>query len=593
MPRLDATRRQLLLLAILILVSLSSAAIAIGSLYQAAMNQQRTMLREVAVSQASLIDAVAAFDARWPSDFPGSAIDGTLFQVRAANAAYEGFGDTGEFTLARRDGDQILFMLSHRFGESQPGEAATVPWRSELAEPMRRALSGDATTLVGLDYRGERVLAAAQPIAGLGWGLVAKIDLAEVQRPFFIAAAVSLVLTLLLASAGVWLFLHVTNPLLRELAEREARFRALFANAPNGIALVDQHGRPRISNPALHRFLGRTAEALAETPFSEFTHPEDLNTDRALYQRLWDGEIPSYQLEKRYLRADGTIIWGLLTVALIKDDRGTVLGAVAMVTDISEQRRMRQELTEAYERSVEIEKLSALGSFVGGVAHEVKNPLMGLINYLDYLKLHITEPKLVDILGRARHQVKRIDTIVDGILHYARGSAGHLAPTSIAKVVDAIAGLLQNPLATSDAQLTQCISPDLPELLTDPVIVEQALLNLVLNAIDAVKDQEQRRIEISAEQAGEAVELTVDDSGPGVPEALIGRIFDPFFTTKPPGVGTGLGLSVTARNLNLIGGDLTVTRGALGGARFVIRLPVEPPDALRQQHRPDGELGAL
>jgi C4-dicarboxylate-specific signal transduction histidine kinase len=254
---------------------------------------------------------------------------------------------------------------------------------------------------------------------------------------------------------------------------------------------------------------------------------------------------------------------------------------------------MQQELTEAYERSVEIEKLSALGSFVGGVAHEVKNPLMGLINYLDYLKLHIAEPRLVDILARARHQVKRIDTIVDGILHYARGSVGHLAPTSIAKVVDAIAGLLENPLATSDAQLTQCISPDLPELLTDPVIVEQALLNLVLNAIDAVKDEEQRRIEISAEQVGQAIRLTVDDSGPGVPDALAARIFDPFFTTKPPGVGTGLGLSVTSRNLKLIGGGLTVTRGALGGARFVIMLPLEPPDALRQQRQPDDELGEL
>jgi PAS domain S-box-containing protein len=484
-------------------------------------------------------------------------------------------------------------MLSHRFGETNPEEPAMIPWRSDLAEPMRRALSGDATTLVGLDYRGEPVLAATQPIAGTGWGLVAKIDLAEVQRPFLIAAAVSLVLTLALAGAGVWLFLRLTNPLLRELAEREARFRALFANAPNGIALVDQGGRPRVSNPALHRFLGRSAESLAETPFTEFTHPEDIETDLDLYQRLWDGEIPSYQIEKRYLRPDGSTIWGLLTVALIQDDRGTVLGAVGMVTDISEQRRMQQELTEAYERSVEIEKLSALGSFVGGVAHEVKNPLMGLLNYLDYLKLHVTEPKLADILARARHQVKRIDKIVDGILHYARGSAGHLAPTSIAKVIDAIGGLLQNPLATSEAQLTQQVSADLPELLTDPVIVEQALLNLVLNAIDAVKDQQQRRIEISAEQAGQAIQLTVDDSGPGVPDDLVGRIFDPFFTTKPPGIGTGLGLSVTSRNLKLIGAGLSVTRSALGGARFVIRLPLEPPDALRHQHQPDDEFGEL
>jgi PAS domain S-box-containing protein len=577
MPKITWDRRQQLLLAILILVSLCSAAIAIATLYRAAMEQQRNLLREIAVSQASLIGAVALFDARWSDEVPGGASGATLSQIRMAHAAYQGFGDTGEFTLARREGAQIEFLLSHRLGKTATEEAVKIPWDTKLAEPMRRALSGEAGTLVGLDYRGKRVLAAVQPIKDLGWGLVAKVDLIEVQRPFLIAAAVALVIALLLASAGACLFVRVTNPLLRQLAESEAKFRAIFQNAPTGIALVDEQGRPRISNPALQRLLERSDRALAQTPFVEFTHPDDAETDLALYRQLWNGDIPAYRIEKRYLTASGSVVWGLLTVSLIRDETGKTLGAVGMVADISEERRMQQELTDAYERSAEIEKLSALGSFVGGVAHEVKNPLMGLMNYLDHLKLHVTEPSLLDLLERSLHQVKRIDKIVDGILHYARGGTGRLTATSVPAVISAVSGLLESDLAKLGVTLSRRIAPDLPELVTDPAILEQAVLNLLLNAIDALKGQEQRQIAIDAERIDDRIRISVDDSGPGVPDAIHTRIFDPFFTTKPPGVGTGLGLSVTLRNLNSIGGTLKVTRGALGGARFLISLPLEPP----------------
>lgn len=589
MPKIRWDRRQQLLLAILILVSLSSAAIAIATLYRAAMEQQRGLLREIAVSQASLISAVARFDEQWSSNFPGGASDATLHQIRMAHATYQGFGDSGEFTLARREGERIRFMLSHRFGKIAAGELAEVAWDSQLAEPMRRALSGEATTLVGWDYRGERVLAAVQPIQGLNWGLVAKIDLSEVQRPFLIAAATALIVTLLLASAGAWLFIRVTNPLLRQLAESEAKFRAIFQNAPTGVALVDEQGRPQISNLALQRFLGRSEHELARTPFPEFTHPDDAQADIELYQQLWNGDIPSYRIEKRYLTASGSVAWGLLTVSLIRDAAGQKLGAVGMVADISEQRRMQQELTQAYERTAEIEKLSALGSFVGGVAHEVKNPLMGLMNYLEHLKLHVAEPDLRDLLERSLHQVKRIDKIVDGILRYARGETGRLTSTSVSAVIDAVSGLLEKDLAKSGVEFSKQIAADPPELVTDPVILEQAVLNLLLNAIDAVKDQDRRQVAIEADRVDDRLRVMVDDSGPGVPDAIRTRIFDPFFTTKPPGVGTGLGLSVSLRNLNEVGGTLKVARGALGGARFVITLPLEPLEELQQRREDPGQ----
>jgi PAS domain S-box-containing protein len=266
---------------------------------------------------------------------------------------------------------------------------------------MRAALSGQSGTLVGLDYRGEQVLSAIEPIEPLGWGLVAKVDLVEIQRPFLDAALTAILIALVLAGIGAWLFVRLTNPLIRELSANEARFRALVQYAPLGIALVDSSGRPVLSNPMLQRLLGRDAEALKRTPFTDFTHPEDVDKDWSQYRDLWAGRIASYHMDKRYLRPDGREVWGALTASLIRDDQQRVLGAIAMVEDIGERRRMQQELTAAYERAVEIEKLSALGSFVGGIAHEIKNPLMGITNYISHVESHLEADDLRGYLNRA------------------------------------------------------------------------------------------------------------------------------------------------------------------------------------------------
>jgi PAS domain S-box-containing protein len=375
MRGLSANRRLLLLLSILILVASMATGAAISALYRAAMHGQRSLLVEVAQSQARLLEAVARFDERWSSDFPGGPLDATLSQLRDANANYRGFGETGEFALARRDGDRIEFVLSHRHSGDE--DAASVPWDSPLAAPMRAALFGHSGTLIGLDYRGERVLSAVEPIARLGWGLVAKVDLAEIQRPFVSAALTAIVIALILAGIGAWLFVRLTNPIVRELTENEARFRALFEHSPLGIALVDRDGRPVLSNPMLQRLLGRDAETLERSSFVHFTHPDDVDKDLLQYRDLWAGRIASYKMDKRYLRPDGTLVWGALTVSLIRDDQQRVLGAIGMVEDIGERRRMQQELTAAYERAVEVEKLSALGSFVGGIAHEIVSNASG------------------------------------------------------------------------------------------------------------------------------------------------------------------------------------------------------------------------
>jgi signal transduction histidine kinase len=211
-------------------VSLATAAIAIYVLYEASFGVHRARLKEVVQSRAHIIEAVARFDARFSAkEVPGGATAATLSQIVEAHQNFAGFGETGEFTLARREGDQIVWLLGHRHPDIQEPRPTLdtdanvprpLPLDSGLADPMRLALSGKSGTIVGLDYRGVEVLAAYEWIGELGWGVVAKIDIAEVRRPLMRAGWMASGIALLAIAIGVGFILRVTSPLIRGLEVR-------------------------------------------------------------------------------------------------------------------------------------------------------------------------------------------------------------------------------------------------------------------------------------------------------------------------------------------------------------------------------------
>jgi len=200
--------------------SLIVAGITIFVLYRAAYEEERARLVETAQSQARLIEAIARFDAMYINEYPGGWEDATLSQIIDAHDHYKGFSETGEFTLARREGDSIVFLLSHRHYDLE--NLKPVPFDSELAEPMRRALLGVSGTVVGFDYRGEVVLAAHEPVAELNLGIVAKIDLAEIRAPFVRAGVIAGAFAVLVVLAGATLFLRISNPMIKRLEEHTA-----------------------------------------------------------------------------------------------------------------------------------------------------------------------------------------------------------------------------------------------------------------------------------------------------------------------------------------------------------------------------------
>lgn len=215
---MNERKRVFLLIFIMAISNLVVAGVSVYLLYNTAFEREKARLMEIAHRQARLIEAVGRFDAIYSKeDHPGGASMATL-TVIDANKHYKGFSNTGEFTLARREGDLIVYLISHRhydFDKPKP-----VSFDSEKAEPMRRALSGQSGIVVGKDYRGEIVLAAYEPVAVLNLGIVVKIDLVEIRSPFLRSGLIAVSIMILVVLSGASLFFRVSNPTIRRLQEQ-------------------------------------------------------------------------------------------------------------------------------------------------------------------------------------------------------------------------------------------------------------------------------------------------------------------------------------------------------------------------------------
>ena len=338
------TKRIILLIGLLAVIMLTVTGVTIGLLYGAAIREERVRLVDTAKSQARLMESVARFDAAYPQIYPDGPVAATISQVLDAHEQYEGFGDTGEFTLARREGDNIAFLLSHqRAGVEQRDP---IPFAAKLAEPMRRALSGLSGTIIGPDYRGVVVLAAYEPVAELDLGIVAKINLAEIRSPFVRAGAISAGVAVFAILLGTALFVRVTKPIIHRLVESEERFRDLYENAPNAYFSVGVDSHIRACNRRAMQLLGYQAEELVGRSVFELyaDTPQGKKKAREVFQRFLSGEKISDE-ELQMKKKDGTPIWISLTVNTIRNKQGDVIESRSMVVDITQRKRYEEKLT--------------------------------------------------------------------------------------------------------------------------------------------------------------------------------------------------------------------------------------------------------
>ncbi len=577
-------RRLLLLIIVMMTVAVGGTAISMTLLYLAAFEEERSRLVETAQSQARLIEAVARFDSQHSADdVAGGAFEATLSQIREAHSQFKGFGESGEFTLARRDGDQISFLLSHRYDDlSNP---QPVPFSSELAEPMRRALMGGSGTVVGLDYRGAMVLAAYEPVVELDLGIVAKIDLAEIRAPFFKAGVVAGLAALGLTLVGVMVFARIGNPMIRRLETHAAELRGeveerkrveeglreseRLLNQAQQIAHVGSYSRDIESGKVVwsgeqYRIFGYQPGEI--NPTLEFVcdhiHQDDLQGFLDANQALTARKQP-YDCEYRIVRKDGQVRTVRSMSSLDFDSSGRPKCQVGALQDIT-GRKQAEKRRISLERQVQhSQKLESLGVLAGGIAHDFNNLLTIILGNadlaMDQLLPHSPAREnlreiektsrlaaelarqMLAYSGRGRFVIEPID------LNDTLREMGQLLDVSISKRVVIKYDLAQN-LPVFDGDLTQ---------------IRQVIMNLITNASEAVGeidgvidlstgarhcdggylgdgDEASRTAACEPLSEGVYTYVEVADTGCGMEAETIKKIFDPFFTTKFTGRGLGM-----------------------------------------------------
>jgi len=350
----------------------------------------------------------------------------------------------------------------------------------------------------------------------------------------------------------------------RSRDEQTRRTSLLLGQMREGVLLLGSDGRVVMSNPAGRRLLAALGTA-GDGPVAvgEF--------DTAALASVPAGGVR--RTTAAGAEPDGRVV--RVTVAATGVVDGTRrLGTLLTLTDVTDEEQARARLMQA-------EKMSVVGQTLASVAHELNNPLAAIVGYADILAEEQVPPETAKLLGRIREQATRTSRIVKNLLNVARRRGPERTQVSINEVVSSVTDLFAYDARMHEITLAPVLAPDLPPVHADRSALQQVLVNLVQNGIQALRGRgKASRLEIRTRADGAHVYVEVADDGPGVPPTLRTKIFDAFFTTKAPGEGTGLGLAISRTIAREHGGDLVLEdRPPNTGAKFTLRLPLEvrPP----------------
>jgi two-component system, cell cycle sensor histidine kinase and response regulator CckA len=370
------------------------------------------------------------------------------------------------------------------------------------------------------------------------------------------------------------------------LRESEERFRRVFEEGPLGLALVGKNCRFLKVNNALCQIIGCSEAELLELTFADITHPDDRQVDVEQAERLFRGEIPFYAMRKRYVKKSGEIIWINLTGSSVRNAEGEPIYAIAMVEDITEVKRVQDE-------ALARQKLESVGVLAGGIAHDFNNILGGILGEAELTETELTED------SAAREGIQRIEAaairgaeIVRELLIYAGKEQHDVAEAvDVSPLVQEILELLKVSIS-KHAVLKTDLGDNLPSVWGSAPQIRQVVMNLVINASEAIGDKEGVITVTTTEVSGgrdlapnNAIELTpgdyvqleVSDTGSGITPEAKEKIFDPFYTTKF--AGRGLGLAVVQGIVRAHRGGVHIVSAPGKGTVFQVFLPCAPKEA--------------
>jgi len=390
----------------------------------------------------------------------------------------------------------------------------------------------------------------------------------------------------------------------RALAESEARFRATFEQAAVGIALAEPHGPFLRINQRFCDIVGYTEEELLTLTYMDITHPDDREPTRAFVEQAVSGRLEQPQMIKRYVRKDGSIAWIKLALSHVRDEQGELLYAIGVSEDISAQKRAEELSAELEAQLRQSQKMEAIGQLAGGVAHDFNNLLSPILIYSDLLLGEISskDPRHHEI-EQIRTAAARAKDLTQQLLAFGRKQVLSMKILDLNRVVSDLTRMLGRTLRENiHIELKLATAPLRFE--GDLSQVEQILMNLAINARDAMPGGGRMTIETravtldetAARELGDAAPgryalLSLGDTGHGMDATTVSRVFEPFFSTKDRDKGTGLGLSTVYGIVKQHRGAIRVDSEMGRGTTFAVYLPLA--DMNRQAPEPDEAPGEL
>ncbi|WP_373874595.1 hybrid sensor histidine kinase/response regulator [Pseudomonas tohonis] len=373
---------------------------------------------------------------------------------------------------------------------------------------------------------------------------------------------------------------QLTNSLERQVAERTRDRNRLWNLSPDVMLITRLDMVITAANPALEPVLGWTEKELVGTSYLDLVHSEDLNRAWGASHSLMQGEsLRDFQCRMRH--KDGSYRW-------INWSSSPGEGHICAIgRDITQERERAETLHQTEELLRQSQKMEAVGQLTGGLAHDFNNLLAGISGSLELLKLRITQGRTADLdryISTARTAAERAATLTHRLLAFSRRQALDPKPTSVNRLVAGMQELISRTMGPM-IEVEVLSGPELWAVLVDPNQLESALLNICINARDAMPDGgtlsigtcNQRLDGARADECGlppgEYMTLYVTDTGTGMADDVIARVFDPFFTTKPSGQGTGLGLSMVYGFAKQSGGSVQVASRLGQGTSLSIHLP--------------------
>jgi PAS domain S-box-containing protein len=347
MYRVKLIRNKLISLAATMFASvLIASAIGASIIYETSLSETKDRLTETVQSNARLIEAVARHDVE-RSLLHMERHESTLGYIKTANEMFQ-FGHTGEFTLAKKEDDKVVFLLRNRLAGNKAPEP--VPFAdSSRAEPMRRALSGESGSMVGYDYRGILVVAAYEPIEILNYGIVAKLDMQEINEPYYQAGMVTLIIAILVSLIAMLIFYRLSAQISERFADSSKQFIRLASNAKDVIYRMSlPDGRYEYVNPAATEIFGFSPQDFYNSPIfiRDIIHPDSRSYFDDQWEKLLVGDVPP-TYEYQVIAKSGESKWINQRNVLITNEKGDPVAIEGIVSDVTERKQAAELLRKS------------------------------------------------------------------------------------------------------------------------------------------------------------------------------------------------------------------------------------------------------